>query len=319
MKKIYLLAIGLATISLNAQSLNNANQVSTYSGSIETQQKAPADMFVQESNGQNGYSVGYLQAFGGGIYLADDFEILETAKINKIKTVGFTTKQPFTTLLNATTAVTMHIFKDANGAPATIPANAYKTITLPKGATGLTLTANGQLYEMSIDLAAAGIDLTLEGKTRYWFSVAPTTNLQEDIRYAWFKATDNKFAGQVQLIDPDDLFEDNLTTWTPIDDILTNPWGDFGLAFTITGDTALGTSELYSSVKPVMATQQGDLLHIFTKNDKLKSADIYANDGKKVASGTADKLNIGQLPKGVYILNVTLSSGKTESTKFIKR
>lgn len=309
-------------VMMNAQILNNAGEVSTYTGSsVAAQQKAPADVFNQHSNGQNGYGAGYLQAFGGGIYLADDFEVSETAKITKIRTFGFTTKQPFTTLLNATTSLTMHIFEDADGAPATTPANAYKVISLQKGAPGLTLSANGQLYEMSIDLAAAGIDLTLDKKTRYWFSVAPTTILQDDIRYAWFKAVDNKFPGQVHLIDPSDLFEENFTNWTPIDEILTNPWGDFGLAFTITGETDLGVSESYSSFKALVHNDKatGTLRIVVSNGNQVTGAEIYDATGKKVitSNNNSTSINTAALPSGVYYVIVKTKDG-VEKTKFIK-
>ncbi|GEM_PF-782205 len=324
MKKIYLLAATALTLSFaSGQKINKSKTVQNYAGNSFVTSKAPSQLFIQIANGQNGYGVGNLSAFGGAIYLADDFEILNPATITKITTYGFTTVAPTDLLAEEITEVKIHIFENNNGVPATKPANAFKTITVAKGSPGLIINNNlessGQLYEISVDLAAAGIDLQLENKKRYWFSIVPSVDFEDDLRYAWFKAEDNKFPGKVHLIDPSDLFEEGFTEWISLDDFFSEPWGDFGLAFSITGDTALGTSELYSNVKPVMATQQGDLLHIFTKNDKLKSADIYATDGKKVASGTMDKLNIGQLPKGVYILNVTLTSGKTESTKFIKR
>jgi len=321
MKKLYLFAAGLAVFGLNAQTLNNVAEIQNYNGKATQTQAAPSTVFTQTANNQNGYGVGYLEAFGGGIYLADDFEVSQTAKITKIRTFGFTTVQPYTTLGDATTELKMYIFEDGNGAPASLPAAAYKTITVEKGAPGITITVSGQLYEMSIDLVAAGIDLTLDSKTRYWFSVAPTTNLEDDVRYAWFKATGNKYSGQVQLVDPDDLFEIGLTDWTPLNDILTNPWGDFGLAFTITGETDLGVSEAFSSFKALVHNDRttNSLRIVLGEGNQLLGAEVYDATGKKVISSdnSNTSLNTVALPSGVYFVLLKTKKG-IEKTKFIK-
>lgn len=221
MKKIYTLAIGLLAMGLNAQILNNSSEVAVYNGQENiVQQKAPSQLFNQASNGANGYGVAYFTNFGAGLYTADDFEIPQTSKITKIKTYGFTTVQPYTNLRTAITEVKFYIFEDNKGKPSTLPDAAFKTITLAKNAPGLSITASGQLYEISLDLVAANQILNLDGNKRYWLAVAPTLSSADgSLRYAWFKATDNKYSEQTHFVDPDDLFDAGLTSWTPLDNV----------------------------------------------------------------------------------------------------
>ncbi len=318
MKKIYLLAATALTLSFaNAQ-----ESLSAVSNTVKTVNvsKPGAILYEQEqTEGGNGI-VSDVLASGEFVMAADDFTITQGVTAKKFYFIGF---QNDSNLPDITTGAVMYIYSDANGKPSGIPGTNAATIAkvdLEIGQPGINIIADSSYFIFEVDLEAAlGSGLNIEANKKYWVTFAPKITLDDYIgasRWNWVTGTIK--GSKAKLVDPYNAFGAGATNWTNIS-ALTGQAAFDGLAFAIHGDVGLGTQELYSTIKPVIATQQGDLLHIFTKNDKLKSADIYATDGKKVASGTVDKLNIGQLPKGVYILNVTLASGKTESTKFIKR
>ncbi|HAV03258.1 MAG TPA: hypothetical protein DCW95_08815 [Chryseobacterium sp.] len=317
MKKIYLLAATALTLSFaNAQ-----ESLSAVSNTVKTVNvsKPGAILYEQEQTGTNGI-VSDIISSGEFVMAADDFTLTSAVTAKKFYFIGF---QNDANLPDITQGASMYIYSDANGNPSGIPGTAAPTIAkveLMMGEPGINIIADSSYFIFEVDLEAAlGSGLSIEANKKYWVTFAPKIDLEDYIgasRWNWSVGTLN--GSKAKLVDPYNAFGAGATNWTNISALTNNPAFD-GLAFAIHGDVGLGTQELYSTIKPVIATQQGDLLHIFTQNDKLKSADIYATDGKKVASGTVDKLNIGQLPKGVYILNVTLASGKTESTKFIKR
>ncbi|UQB67187.1 VPS10 domain-containing protein [Epilithonimonas zeae] len=59
--------------------------------------------------------------------------------------------------------------------------------------------------------------------------------------------------------------------------------------------------------------------YITISNDKVKEAVIVDFAGKTVLKSTLKTLDLTNLPKGVYILNVTLENGKSISKKIIKK
>lgn len=325
MKKLYFLALGLTTLSLSAQSIGSAKKVETYTGDVQSilHKKTASDIFNQDSNGKNGYGVADFTAFGSGIYITDDFELESNSKISKISTYGFTTVQPYTQLNSVITGVSFMIFEDIGGTPLTNPDDPYKEFTLQKGDPGLIVQASGQMYELSLDLTAANIDLKLDGNKRYWLSVTPIVNTTNaNLRYAWFKATDNKYDGQVQLSDPGDLFQQGYTTWTPLDDFFPADalWGDFGLAFTITGENDLGVTESHSTFKALVYNDKAsDVLNIvLSDGNQLNNVEIYDASGKKVITSKNSKsISTSTLSHGTYFIILNTKNG-IEKTKFIK-
>lgn len=322
MKKIYILAVGLLAMSLNAQILNNSSEVAVYNGPVNNVlQKAPSQIFNQQSNQQNGYGVVYFNNFQGGLYTADDFEIPQASKISKIKTYGFTTIQPFTSLLTAITEVNFYIFEDNQGKPSTLPDAAFKTIKMAKNAPGLSINVSGQLYEISVDLTVANQLLELDGNKRYWLAVAPSVSTTNgSLRYAWFKATDNKYSAQTHFVDPDDLFEQDYTRWTALDNVLEDPWGDFGSAFTIEGENLLGISESYSNFKALVHNDRATnkLNIVLSSGNKIISSEIYDANGRKVITSAQSKeINTSSLKEGIYFIVINTDKG-VEKTKFIK-
>lgn len=325
MKKLYILALAALAMNLNAQKLSGANEVSTFNGTTSgSVLKAPTVISSQTANGQNGYGTAMLSGYGDGIFMADDFEIAQKSKITKVTGYGFSTTQPYTTLSSKTTSLTVDFYEDNGvGAPATLWGEPYKTVTVNKGAAGYAITndgaASGQLYQLIVDFVAAGKNVELDANKRYWVSIYPTVdNGATDIRFAWFKSTEDKYDGQASLIDPGDLFGSGYIEWTPLADILTNGW-DNGLAFTIEGENALGVSDVASNFKALIHNDDsaGVLNIVTSKNNKLVSTEVYDAAGKQVAKSSASKINTSSFAKGVYFVMITTQNG-VEKAKFIK-
>jgi hypothetical protein len=58
--------------------------------------------------------------------------------------------------------------------------------------------------------------------------------------------------------------------------------------------------------------------YITISNDKIKEATIVDFTGKTLLKSTSKTIDLSNLPKGVYILNVTIENGKSISKKVIK-
>lgn len=322
MKKIFtLLTIAALSTSGFAQKVQNQNQETLENGSIGSENMAPSELFKQTGNGQNGYGVANLTNFGSAIAVADDFQIAKSSKITKITGYGFSTNAVNITTI--TTSLIVYIYEDNAGVPKQTPDNPFMTIKMAKGSTGVTYVKSGTTVDIVLDLAAAGKTINLEGGKRYWISILPeTTDANGSNRWAWFKATDQKYPGKSSLIDTGDLFGGGYTEWTDLDDILTTPWGNFGMAFAIEGEDNLGVSQvLADNVVSIFPNPVSDIVNVKTlPSIKVKSIQIVDLTGKVVSKNVNKKtINISSLPKGVYMVNVEDTSGKVYSQKVIKK
>jgi len=244
MKKIFtLLSIAALSTASFAQKIQLTDQAVLENGIAMQDHKASAELFKQTANGQNGYGVAELTLMGSGLIVADDFEIAKKSKITKITGYGFSTNT--TNITTITTNLIVHIYEDNAGSPKQTPDNPLMTIKMAKGSTGVTYVKTGSFVDIVLDLEAAGKTINLDAGKRYWISILPETNdTNGSNRWAWFKATDQKYDGKAQLIDLGDLFNGGYTEWTDLDDILTTPWGDFGMAFALEGEDNLGVSQV---------------------------------------------------------------------------
>lgn len=318
MKKFYLLATTALTVSfLNAQSLT---AVSTSTANVEMSKNPTAILYQQDKTAGNGIVSDVLNN-GNFVMSADDFKLTANSEVKKLSFLGF---QVNVNLQTIDQGISMYIYADNGGEPAGIPGDANPSvlkIDLPQGSPAYTLTnPESSTYLYTVDVVAAtGAPLNLSANTIYWVTFAPKINLPAytgAARWNWFVG--DVANASAKLVDPNNAFNAGATSWTNISELTGDPSFN-GLAFTIEGEIALGTSEVYSTIKDVMVAQDAQNLFIYAKNDKVKSAEIFSTDGKKVLTGESSTLDIAKLPKGVYIVNVTTTSGKVKSTKFIKR
>ncbi|WP_333661204.1 T9SS-dependent choice-of-anchor J family protein [Chishuiella changwenlii] len=85
------------------------------------------------------------------------------------------------------------------------------------------------------------------------------------------------------------------------------------------GEGSLGTDDLKVVQKPTLYPNPAvDVLNI-KSNAKVLSYEIYDLTGRKVGAGSnSDKVNVSNLSKGNYIINIVTKDGNT-TTKFIKK
>ena len=322
MKKIFtLLTVAALSTSGFAQKVQNQNQETLENGSIRFENKAPSELFKQTADGQNGYGVAHLTNFESAIAVADDFQIAKNSKITKVTGYGFSTNA--TNITTITTNLIVYIYEDNAGVPKQTPDNPFMTVKMAKGSTGVTYVKSGSFVDIVLDLAAAGKTINLEGGKRYWISILPeTTDANGSNRWAWFKATDQKYSGKSSLIDTGDLFGGGYTEWTDLDDVLTTPWGNFGMAFAIEGEDNLGVSQVVAdNVVSIFPNPTSDIVNVKTlQSINVKSIQVVDLTGKVVSTNANKKsINISSLPKGVYMVNVEDTSGKVFSQKVIKK
>ncbi|MDH1883287.1 T9SS type A sorting domain-containing protein [Empedobacter falsenii] len=322
MKKIFtLLSIAALSTATFAQKVQLTDQAVLENGVAMPDNKAAAELFKQTANGQNGYGVAYLTNFGEAIVVADDFEIAKNSKITKITGYGFSTNA--TNITTITSNLLVYIYEDNAGSPKQTPDNPLMTIKMAKGSTGVTYVKSGSYVDIVLDLAAAGKTINLDAGKRYWISILPeTSDANGSNRWAWFKATDQKYSGKAQLIDLGDLFGGGYTEWTDLDDILTTPWGNFGTAFALEGEDNLGVSQvLADNVVSIYPNPTSDVVNVKTlESINVKSIQIVDLTGRVVSTNMDKKsINISSLPKGTYLVKVQDTSGKTFTQKIIKK
>ncbi|KFC24318.1 T9SS type A sorting domain-containing protein [Chryseobacterium sp. FH1] len=319
MKKIYFLAASLLALStINAQERLSAVSSSI---SIAASEKNPAAiLYAQPIVGTSGIVSDQLSN-GNFVVAADDFTLTQAANASKINIVGFQNQGNLNTLC---TGVVLYIYTDNAGKPSGIPGDANPfvarvNVSAPSTVYSIASPSTGS-FTFTVDLeAATGGAVALQANTKYWLVFAPKVNLTAytaATRWNWY--TGSILGTKAKLVDPQNAFGAGATNWTDISALTADASFD-GLAFSIEGQTVLGTGEVYSSIKDLSVAQSNDQLFIFAKNQKVLSSVLFSSDGKKVLSGTGDKVNISVLPKGAYVINVTTADGKTTSTKFIKK
>lgn len=57
---------------------------------------------------------------------------------------------------------------------------------------------------------------------------------------------------------------------------------------------------------------------IIKSNNQIKKTEIFSLTGIKISSFTTSKINISDLPSGIYLITLTTSEGQSETKKFIK-
>lgn len=174
-----------------------------------------ASLWEQPSNGTGGIVSDFFNAFGVGVYSADDFSLPAAATLDSIHAEGFWN----TGSLADATAINWYIYPDDGGVPAGHPEDGQDahvfTHTAPPAGAGVDITNNN----ITLDLAAAtGGSLDLEAGT-YWLSVFPDiddTTGDGNLRWNWSEAGSE--LSEAHLVDPGNLFGGGWTDWTSFSD-----------------------------------------------------------------------------------------------------
>lgn len=327
MKNIYVLGAMLAMTFSHAQSkksFNKQNKNQTPKAFVSNL-KASEVKFNQTPTFSNGI-ISQVDQDDYQIFSADDFKLTEKTKIDKFVFYG---SQSYDDLPDYYLGLKMYIFNDNNGVPAGKPsdlATAVAVIDIDENNSSATVTGADTEFTFEVNVSQAlGHDLILEANKKYWVAFAPKVELGDDFgadqdeTFYWSEGA----AGQLSpamLIDEDDLFEAGATSWSSISSLIGEAFS--GLAFTITGDSALGTQEVYSNLKNVSIYPNPtvDVINLRSnKKNNITKAEIFDMNGKLVINSTKTAINVEALPKGVYVVKVYSGDEVIETTKIIKK
>ncbi|MBL1220860.1 T9SS type A sorting domain-containing protein [Chryseobacterium sp. L7] len=293
--------------------------------SAALQMNAQTVVFSQAVSGSTGI-VSDAISNGSFVASADDFTLTSQNRITKIKVEGFQNAGTLETTV--ATGLMLYIYANDAGKPAGIPGNPLVApiaqIDIAKDAPGYTLTKTGaEFYTFSVDLTAAlASPLVLQANTVYWLVFAAKTNLPDfsstgNTRFNWFTGVQG--GNTAKLVDPGNAFGTNSTSWQDIAP-LTGAAAYNGLAFSIEGQSTLGTAEIFSNVKEITVypNPASDYLFIKTKS-KINAIEIFDMSGKKLpAQLEGNKVDVKNLNSGSYIVSFETKDGKTIE-KFIKK
>lgn len=301
MKKNYLLGLLFCITGMNAQSV------------IYSQPTTTTDGIVANALANNNF-----------VATADDFTITSQRRLTKINIEGFQNQGTLETTV--ATGAMLYIYADNAGSPAGIPNNnavaPIAAINIAKGAPGYVLTKTGTSnYTFSIDVTVAlSSPVILQANTVYWVVFAAKTNLTAytaTTRFNWFAGQAN--GSPAKLVDPANAFGAGATTWTSLS-ALTGTTALDGLSFSIEGNSVLGTTEVFSSVKEIAVSPNptSDYLYIKTKS-KVNGIEIYDIAGRKInVNNNTDTIDVRNLEPGNYIIKIQTKDG-VSTEKFIKK
>jgi subtilisin family serine protease len=185
-------------------------------------------LWNQPVNGSGGIISDYFTGSNGGVYSADDFELLLDATVNVIFTPGFWNAGD----INNATMLNWYIYADDNGKPAGHPEDGLNlevwSYSAAPGSPGITILSNDVTLDL-VEAAGAGVDLSAG---HYWLSFYPTiTPAFGANRWNWFQGT--PLLTSAQLVDPNNFFNLGATNWTA--------FGALGVSFSGVSFTLEGT------------------------------------------------------------------------------
>lgn len=328
MRKLYVLGAVLAITFSHAQvkkSFNKPSTTKTHQPYVSTL-KASEIKFDQTPDFNNGV-VSMVDQDDYQIFLADDFQLSEATKIDKFVFYG---TQNYDDLPEYYLGLKMYIFSDANGLPSGKPSDISKAVAVidvdeTNSAAVVRSTGNETEFTFEVNVfQALGKDLILEANKKYWVAFAPKVELGDnfgaDDGETFFWAAGSANLSEPLLIDEEDLFAADATSWTTISSLVGEAFG--GLGFTITGDSSLGTTEVYSNLRNVSIYPNPAVNVINLKANKKNSitkTEIFDMNGKLVLSSAETSINVEKLPKAVYMVKIYSGSELIETTKLIKK
>lgn len=325
MKKIYFLGAMLAMTFSNAQvkSFKKPSKNETHKPFV-SHLKANEIKFDQAPDFSTGI-ISMVDQDDYQIFAADDFQLSDDTKIEKFVFYG---TQFYGDLPDYYLGLKMYIFNDNNGFPAGKPSDlstAVAVINIDETNSAATLSADDVDFTFEVDVTKAlGQNLTLKANKKYWVAFAPKVDLgydygyDEDETFYWALGNDNY--SEPVLIDEADLFEEGATSWTTISSLLGETFE--GLAFTITGENQLGTTNVYSNLRNVSIYPNPAVNVINLKANKKNSiskTEIFDMTGKLVISSSETSINIERLPKAAYVVKVYSGSELIETSKIVKK
>lgn len=231
------------------------------------------------------------------VHLADDFMVNESAQVTSITLIG---AQVFQNLPSILQSVDVFILQTDELTMAPSEENAvYASL---QNMDNVELVSNGFDQNFIIDLTEA--NLVLEPGHKYWIV----------------------FSAYI-----DAPYPSNITDWhnypginlegTSLAQVYTNgDWMEMetGMTFLVEGTTSLGTNEVFTQKKKVLASTlvQDQLI---TNLDNFESLQVYDLSGKLILSSDKVSTPVSFLAAGTYVAVLKDKEGKSFKAKFIKK
>lgn len=315
MKKITLIAFSFATTMAFAQLTGTPSGVTD----LNSEQ---AVILEQTEDGANTIVSCTNTNETATVLCADDFTIGALTRIDQITIRGTVNNG----LVSNITGWDLYIFNDNAGTPNEDPANTAGAPLIIQNANGagITVVDDGvTAVDVTFDIATLnGGDLDLAAGT-YWVSAGPImtiTDITDNTgatgeRYNWDSSSDLNGA-EPHLIDVNDTFGGGFITFTPFSGLGVSVGA---LAFLVEGEV-LGVDDNLLSQISVFPNPASDVLNVkIPAGVDIQSVQLYDVLGKVVGNTIVNnEINISNLSRGVYILNMTTSVG-TFTEKIVKR
>ncbi|AFL81776.1 hypothetical protein Aeqsu_2316 [Aequorivita sublithincola DSM 14238] len=261
---------------------------------------------------------------GNMIVSADDFELTQSSRIDKITVFGYENGDNFLDILEG---LDLYIYGNSvdnspNGNPV-IPGSGLLEIVNydPLGDALNIINTDGNFYafELDITLANGGEELILPAGN-YWVVAAPRLDIFDVGDFAsWKVFTTYGSAGinQAHFIDPANLLNIGATNWTPFS-VYSLPVISMG--FTVEGEPLLGVGENIENLVVVFPNPTTDILNVkVPASVNVNNANLInilgANTGLRLVNGSIDT---SSLSSGFYILTLNTSAG-TLTQKILKQ
>lgn len=324
MKKITFLFASLG-VAFGMQAQNFQEESNTPVNSSFSPQAVVWDQSVL---GTSGIISDYSTVDDQGVYSTDDFNLTESTRIDKITVFGFQNNENLDQIISGFD-IFIYTNSGANtpsGDPTQVGSGVVELpniSTLPIPPIAVEIVQDGGSYTFIVDMTVSnGGDEIILPAGDYWLVAYPRLNITPvsdgASRWNWYDGT-APLAGvnEAHLLDPDDIFGAGATVWTAFSDLGL----DFGsTGFTVEGEPAsLGFNDNISELASVYPNPTKGILNVdMPSSVTVKNSNLYnllgQDTGLRLVNGT---MNISELSRGVYILNVETSAG-TLTQKVVK-
>lgn len=196
---------------------------------------------------------------------------------------------------------------DGAGSPATATASLYESSD--GGANWDLITPTGTFYSAGISYVPGTANTYVTTGSNFqvtgWMGSAYST----DGGHTWTSIDTDEQRTKVQFLNP-------TTGWAG--QFSDGPAGTKGI-MKFSGNLALATSETaVKSALKVYPNPATDVVNV-TSNKKIEYVNIIDLSGKRVDGAKGSQINVSNLAKGTYILQVNYGGGAVENTKLIKK
>lgn len=245
-----------------------------------------------------------------GVYCADFFELTSATALGEFKFFGLASTPGMGIFVES---LNVYIFSNDGGAPVGNPDDPAQAILelneIPL--TDFTMDEDGQYVDFTVSITDAnGGNQVVLPAGEYWVSVFPSVlgGAGDGGRWNWFGSVSSFPANEPVLIDPEDLFELGIFSWTNISVLIGEAFPSFAWQLK---DEVLSVETNIADLVSVYPNPTTEYLNInVPASVELINVSMFDVLGKQVnASHSNGVVNTSALSNGVYMLKIQTSAG----------